>query len=141
MGRSLEVVSGSPKFHHSNLSVRCVDSCESSLRPRKKGRWRGQMYQNHFITDMKVFGFLIRLVRCFSVLRYSKCHLCTILSWKAYSCCQCFKRLLGTANSSGSGIDVRGAPIRKCPGVNAVRSFLNESIVGSLTLLQFELSK
>lgn len=33
MGRSLEVVSGSPKIQHSNLSVRCVDSCESSLRP------------------------------------------------------------------------------------------------------------
>lgn len=135
MGRSLEISSGSPKIHHSNLSVRCVDSCGSSLRPRKMRRWRGQMYQNNFITDMKVFGFLIRLVRCYSVLRYSKCHLYKILSWIAYSCCYCFKRLLGTANSSsGSGIDVRGAPIRKCPGVNAVSSagsFLSDSIVGS----------
>jgi len=71
----------------------------------------------------KLSSFLVHLFLCCNVVRYSFFHLFQ-KCWQI-CCVNCHldKQFILTNLKSGSGTAVNGCPIKKCPGVKAVKSF------------------
>lgn len=77
---------------------------------------------------IRFFRSFLHFVLCCRLDKYSADHLFQKCGWSCWRCCHLFNLFTLTSVTSSSGNSLRGAAMRKCPGVSGCRSDGSDNI-------------